>query len=73
MGLFSDVVHFKEQNYDKLRAECRKTKQLFQDNAFPANNASLGEGPKFEGVEWKRPGVSEIILDAFLRCPYMYN
>lgn len=63
MGLFSDVVHFKDQNYDKLRAECRRSGQLFEDEAFPANQRSLGEGPKFSNVEWKRPGVSLLLTE----------
>lgn len=45
------------QNYDKLKAECLKSKKLFEDNLFPASDASLYRFNKTPSskVFWKRP------------------
>ena len=56
--IFSD---YKNQNYEKIRAECLKNKKLFEDDIFPANNSSLFRVKPKENVKWKRP--SEFLVD----------
>ena len=50
---------FKDQDYNKLKDNCRRSGRLFEDSAFPADNRSLffsqASPRKFE---WKRPGVT---------------
>ena len=55
---FSD---YKNQNYEKIKAECLKNKKLFEDDIFPANDSSLFRVKPKENVKWKRP--SEFLVD----------
>jgi len=53
---------FSNQNYEKIKEECRKKKTLFEDNLFPANNSSLFRiNPNNKTTKWKRP--SEFFTD----------
>ena len=50
---------YKDQDYNKLKEKCRRTGQLFEDPAFPANDRSLFfSQPSPRRFVWKRPGVS---------------
>lgn len=47
---------FLNQNYEQIKAECIKSKKLFEDDQFPANNASLYKfNPPKTPITWKRP------------------
>lgn len=51
---------YKDQDYNKLKEKCRRTGQLFEDTAFPANDRSLFfSQPSPRRFVWKRPGVSD--------------
>jgi hypothetical protein len=53
---------FSNQNYEKIKEECRKKKTLFEDNLFPANNSSLFRiNTNNKTPKWKRP--SEFFTD----------
>jgi hypothetical protein len=44
------------QNYDELKAQCRKSGKIFEDDKFPANNSSLFRKKPFSmNIVWKRP------------------
>lgn len=48
-----------QQDYQKLKAECFKTKQKFVDLAFPPENSSLFlDAERSSDIIWKRPEVS---------------
>nr|XP_023663480.1 calpain-2 catalytic subunit-like isoform X2 [Paramormyrops kingsleyae] len=61
IGSHEKAVKFLEQDFKALRQECLKSGKLFEDDAFPADPASLGYkelGPKsakVRGITWKRP------------------
>ncbi|XP_073527980.1 calpain-2 catalytic subunit-like [Phyllobates terribilis] len=61
LGSSDNPVKFENQDFNKLKAECLESKQLFKDPKFPASQSSLGSellGPDSEtvnGLEWKRP------------------
>ncbi|XP_068183431.1 calpain-2 catalytic subunit-like [Antennarius striatus] len=61
IGTKQHAVRFFEQDYEILRQQCLKSRQLFEDKCFPAVSQSLGYkelGPyssKTRGVVWKRP------------------
>lgn len=59
MGIFSaDIVKFKNQDYDKLKKECKAKGNYFVDPEFPAQDKSLFyTSGKLTGVTWKRPKV----------------
>ncbi|XP_041863849.1 calpain-5-like [Melanotaenia boesemani] len=59
--MLSSVVPYKNQHYADLKRDCIKSKTLFEDPEFPANNSSLFfRKPPAGNVEWKRPGeISE--------------
>ncbi len=52
---------FLDQNYEKIKNECLKSKKLFEDDKFPANSSSIYKFkmPDFNGqpvnLVWKRP------------------
>jgi hypothetical protein len=50
------IIPFKNQDFQKLKAECLKNKKLFEDPLFPAIDKSMfytQNVPK--GTKWKRP------------------
>ena len=54
--------NYKNQNYNDLKANCLKSKRLFEDPLFPANDSSLFRfNNTVPGITWKRP--SEFISD----------
>ena len=48
-------VPYLNQDFEKLKNQCLKAKQLFTDEAFPANNNSLFRANPVNNVVWKRP------------------
>ena len=48
-------VPYLNQDFEKLKNQCLKAKQLFTDEAFPANNSSLYRTNPVNNVVWKRP------------------
>lgn len=52
------------QDYQTLLEKCLRSKQLFADEAFPAETSSIGCGNLLlklpPSVEWKRPQVREV-------------
>ncbi|XP_040286488.1 calpain-2 catalytic subunit-like [Bufo bufo] len=60
LGSINNPVKFKDQDFEKLKAECLASRTLFEDPEFPAAPASMGfdeYGPESEyvkGLEWKR-------------------
>ncbi|CEF61728.1 Peptidase C2, calpain, catalytic domain and Peptidase C2, calpain, large subunit, domain III and Peptidase C2, calpain, domain III and Peptidase C2, calpain family-containing protein [Strongyloides ratti] len=53
---------FKNQNYEKIKAECIKKGSLFVDIEFPPTNGSLFlDDKKNSDIVWKRPG--EIVMN----------
>lgn len=66
----TSVKKYLNQDYEDLRSQCLNQRKLFCDPHFPAALESLGFkelGPnsaKTKGVEWKRPGVSGVELNA---------
>jgi hypothetical protein len=48
-------VPYLNQDFEKLKNQCLKGKQLFTDEAFPANNTSLYRTNPVNNVVWKRP------------------
>ncbi|XP_047435245.1 calpain-8 isoform X2 [Mugil cephalus] len=61
IGSRSNVVPFKQQDFEQLRRDCLQSGSLFCDPTFPAGWNSLGYNQlgryssKTIGVEWKRP------------------
>ncbi|TDH15551.1 hypothetical protein EPR50_G00010120 [Perca flavescens] len=61
LGSVQQAVRYQNQDYQALKDQCLQTGSLFQDQAFPAEPASLGFKElapftaKTRGVEWKRP------------------
>ena len=52
---------FKDQDYNELKEDCRKSGCLFEDPAFPPDDRSLFfSQPSPRRFTWKRPGVSAI-------------
>ena len=52
---------FKDQDYKKLKENCRKSGRLFEDHAFPADDRSLFfSQPSPRRFVWKRPGVWDL-------------
>lgn len=51
------IMPFKGQDYEKLKAECLRSKKLFVDPLFEANDRNMfyTQAPPL-GVTWKRPG-----------------
>ena len=43
------------QNYQELKDKCLKSKKLFEDDKFKANNSSLAKFKVPENISWKRP------------------
>lgn len=61
MGLFETVKKYKNQDYNKLKKECKAKDTLFIDTEFPPDERSLSSTPgKFGNVVWKRPKVSKL-------------
>ncbi|XP_044151507.1 calpain-8-like [Bufo gargarizans] len=60
LGSINNPVKFKDQDFEKLKAECLASGTLFEDPIFPAEQASMGfkkYGPNSEKVKeivWKR-------------------
>lgn len=55
----SKSEQFKAQNYARLRRNCMKSRDIFEDPLFPANDNSLNLSKPLPGtVVWKRPPVS---------------
>lgn len=68
--MFSSVKPYENQRYASLKKECQRRKQLFEDPLFPANDDSLFYKSRIQGIQWKRPKVSEpvpLYLDTALR------
>ncbi|KAM9834432.1 calpain-1 catalytic subunit [Syngnathus typhle] len=61
LGQNDNAVKFLGQDYESLRAECIRSRRLFEDSLFPCAASSLGFnelGPrssKTSGVRWMRP------------------
>ncbi|XP_066536489.1 calpain-1 catalytic subunit [Hoplias malabaricus] len=61
LGQNHKAIKFLGQDYDTLRMQCVKSRNLFEDSYFPASVSSLGYnelGPrssKTSGVRWMRP------------------
>ncbi|XP_052458762.1 calpain-1 catalytic subunit isoform X1 [Carassius gibelio] len=61
LGQNHNAVKYLGQDYGSLRAQCQKTRTLFEDPLFPASTSSLGldelgsESYKMYGVRWMRP------------------
>jgi len=56
MSLSLEFKPYLNQNYEKIKKECLKTKKLFQDNLFPASDSSLFRFNKLKkNIVWKRP------------------
>ncbi|XP_037116174.1 calpain-1 catalytic subunit isoform X2 [Syngnathus acus] len=61
LGQNDNAVKFLGQDYESLRAECIRSRRLFEDSLFPCASSSLGFnelGPrssKTSGVRWMRP------------------
>ena len=43
------------QNYQELKDKCLKSKKLFEDDKFKANNSSLAKFKVPDNISWKRP------------------
>lgn len=53
------AIGFKDQDYNRLKENCRRTGRLFEDTTFPADDRSLFfSQPSPRNFVWKRPGVS---------------
>ncbi|KAI3380734.1 hypothetical protein SNEBB_001556 [Seison nebaliae] len=55
-GLFDRPKKFKNQDYNKIRKDLLKSKTLFEDPEFPADDKSLFHSQSIRGIDWKRPG-----------------
>ncbi|KAK7177087.1 hypothetical protein R3I93_001141 [Phoxinus phoxinus] len=61
LGQNHNAVKFLGQDYDSLRAQCQRSRTVFEDPLFPASISSVGFnelGPrssKTQGLRWKRP------------------
>ncbi|XP_040286487.1 calpain-8-like [Bufo bufo] len=68
LGSINNPVKFKDQDFEKLKAECLASGTLFKDPEFPAAPASMGfdkYGPESENVKglvWER--ASELMKNA---------
>jgi hypothetical protein len=50
------ISYFKEQNYAKLKSECRRLGKLFVDPLFePVSQNVYSSKPMPRGIEWMRP------------------
>ncbi|KAK0048922.1 calpain-5 [Biomphalaria pfeifferi] len=56
MVFFNSVKKYKNQDYAKLKKECKSKGTLFIDTEFPPDERSLSKQPgKFGNIVWKRP------------------
>ncbi len=60
------AVPYEDQKYDVLKAQLVESGSLFEDDAFPAIDASVffKEAPP-HAIQWLRPTVSLTRVDAF--------
>ncbi len=65
------VVHYRNQNYSRLKRTAQGSGQLFTDPEFPPTNASLFlSGQSTKEIVWKRPKVLyNVSLLALLSIP----
>ncbi len=57
MTIFHDTVKFLGQDYDELKRNCLKSRQLYEDTQFKACSSSLSKKRSYDSVVWKRPFV----------------
>lgn len=57
--MFSSVKPYENQDFSALKKHCQRQKVLFEDPLFPATDDSLFYKSRIQGVQWKRPNVSE--------------
>ncbi|XP_003787554.1 calpain-13 [Otolemur garnettii] len=55
----TNIIKFKDQDFNSLWDHCLSRGQLFKDKTFPAEASSIGQkllqGKGLSGLEWKRP------------------
>ncbi|XP_016074409.1 PREDICTED: calpain-13 [Miniopterus natalensis] len=55
----TQVIRFKDQDFNSLRDYCLSRGLLFEDEIFPAEISSIGpqllQGRRFSSLQWKRP------------------